>query len=415
MAVFVAACSGAVSAPPTPPTPEPINIAPSTATLYSDTPTTFIITGGNGNYIITSSDQAALPIAGGFTGGNSLTVVPNPVAADTPVTLTVRDTGTSTPVTATLTVKPRTVSNVVTITPSTTDCGIAVCSAGDARVSLKLSLNGLPLVNRTVRFDVVSGNFAVITSPPGATETTSLSGTTSTDASGTASMRIRVAVDAPSQTGLLQITDVGSGSTQRVSFLIAQNTGASAGFFVTPTSVKFAGPNTQQCSSGASADFFVFGGVPPYTVSNSFPQFVTVSPTFIQNAGGRFTATTSSGCLDNGSITVRDAAGHTATVTVSNVRGSDSVPPLAVAPTEVTLTDCGSSAFANIVGGRGQGFYSASSGNPAVQAFVDGGLVTISRAPGTAFFGDVPVGITDGQSTVTLTVHIKGPGTTGSC
>jgi hypothetical protein len=405
VSALVAGCgSGAVSAPPTPPTPQPIVINPSTATLYSDTPSTFIITGGNGTFIITSSDQSALPVAGTFTGGNQFVVVPNEVAADTPVTLTVRDTGTSTPVTAALTVKPKTVSNVVTVTPSTSDCGTAVCSAGDAQVSVKLSLNGLPLANRTVRFDVVSGNFAVITSPAGVPESTSLSGTTVTDASGVASMRIRVAVDAPSQTGLMQITDVSSGSTQRVSFLIAQNTGASAGFFVTPTTMNFTGPNSSQCSTGLSGDVFVFGGVPPYTVANTFPQFVSVSTTMVPNRGGKFTVTTLDNCLDSGVITVRDSAGRTASLTVSNKVGTLAVPPLTVAPTSVTLDTCDSSASVVVAGGTGT--FIVTSGSGDVIPTISGSTITVFLGSGPSPASPVNMAVTDGQHTATFQVNV---------
>jgi hypothetical protein len=412
---LVAGCgSGAVSAPPVPPEIGPISITPSTATLYSDAPTTFIVTGGNGNYIIVSDNQAVLPVAGAFTGGNILTLVPNPVASDTTVTLTVRDTISTTPVTAVLTVKPRTVNNVITVTPSTAECAAAVCSGGDAEVKVSLSQAGLPLANRTVRIDVVSGNFRVITSPAGSQETTALTGTVVTDASGVARVRIRVLADSPSQTGLLQITDVGSGSSQRASFLIAQNTGASAGFFVTPTAITFQGSRQNQCSSGASADVFVFGGVPPYTVLNTFPTFVSVSNTFVASSGGKFTVTTLGPCLSSGPIVVRDSAGRTATLTVTNSEGSQASPDLKVAPDNVTLNDCSGVASASIVGGTGS--YTATSGNSAVFPIVSGNTISVQRVPGTKFIGEALIGISDGQSTATLTVHVTGPvATEGAC
>ena len=49
---------------------------------------------------ISLCNQAILPAIGGVTG-RSLTLVPNPVTADTQVTLTLRDTGTAVPVTIT--------------------------------------------------------------------------------------------------------------------------------------------------------------------------------------------------------------------------------------------------------------------------------------------------------------------------
>ena len=81
-----------------------LTILPATATLYPGLPTTFILSGGTGAYIVTSDNQAIIPIAGGVTG-RSVTLVPNPVATATTVTLTLRDTGAAAPVTATLTVR----------------------------------------------------------------------------------------------------------------------------------------------------------------------------------------------------------------------------------------------------------------------------------------------------------------------
>src|SRR5256885_11347806 len=94
-----------------------ISISPSSATLYSDLPTTFVLSGGNGSYVVTSNNQAII----GFTGvvtGKTLTVIPSAVGADTAVTLTVTDTANHAPAAATLTVKPRTINNAVTVTRS---------------------------------------------------------------------------------------------------------------------------------------------------------------------------------------------------------------------------------------------------------------------------------------------------------
>lgn len=84
--------------------PSPISVSPSSATLYSNLPTTFVVSGGNGAYFVTSSNQGVVPNVPFF--GNSFVVVPNTVAADTPVTLSVGDTGTSIPVAVALVVKP---------------------------------------------------------------------------------------------------------------------------------------------------------------------------------------------------------------------------------------------------------------------------------------------------------------------
>src|SRR5215470_10746442 len=74
--VQLAGCGGSVSGAPSAPTSAgPLAIAPSTATLYSDLPTTFIITGGSGVYTVISSDQNIVPVAG-LLSGNAFTVAP---------------------------------------------------------------------------------------------------------------------------------------------------------------------------------------------------------------------------------------------------------------------------------------------------------------------------------------------------
>src|SRR5437868_1556460 len=192
--------SGAVS--PVVNDPNKITILPATATLYSGLPTQFTITGGTGQYIVSSSDQAAVQVSGAVPGG-MLLVVPNNVIVDTTVTLTVRDTGSNTPVSATLTVKPNPVANNITITASGTQggsCAPAICSGGDAIVTATISQGGIPLPARGVRMEVVSGDFRFIVSPPDQSEVLATSTDVVTDQTGKASARIRVLADASNQT-----------------------------------------------------------------------------------------------------------------------------------------------------------------------------------------------------------------------
>lgn len=411
--------SGAVSAPTTPPTATALAIAPSTATLYADSPFTFLVTGGTGTYLITSSDQLAVPISGTLTG-NALTVIPGPVSVDTPVTLSVRDTGTATPISATLTVKPRTVSNVVTVTPSASQsaaCGTSVCAGGDAEVRVQLSQSGLPLANRTVRFDVVSGEFRIITSAPGAPEILSVSGTTTSDQSGVASMRVRVLSDALSQTGLLQVTDLSSGFTQRASFSIAPSSNAPLN--AQPATITFQGVAANTCASGISADVIVFGGRPPYQISQ--PGSFNVSPTVVTSSGGRFTITAIGQCSAGSAIAVVDSSGATASVTASNalsaVTPPDPVEPaFEVSPRTVTLNSC--QAVGNFALTGGEGTYFAASGNTAVNLVVTGSVASAQRAAGSGTLIPTPPATTvtvvgtlsDGKTPKTVNIILSGPG-----
>jgi hypothetical protein len=411
----IGACgSGAVSAPPVVVTPGPITILPDTATLYSELPTTFVVSGGNGNYIVTSSNQAVVPVVASFTGV-SFTVVPNPVAADTPVTLTVRDTVSTTPVTATLTVKPRTVSNVVAITPSASQsaaCGSSVCAGGDAEVRTTLTQAGIPLRGREVRFDVVSGDFRIITSPAGAPETLSLSGSTLTDSTGTARMRIRVLSDASPQTALLQITDTSSGFFQRTSVGIAPSSNAPLN--AQPDRISFVGPDAVRCASGIAADVVVFGGRPPYSITQ--PGTFQVSPVLVTANGGRFTVTATGQCSSGSPIAIVDNNGATVTVTAANALGTSASPtPMVVSPSTVTLDACSSIANVTIAGGQGPGSYFAAAGSGAVVVGISGSMASIRRQSGTpAAATPVQVGISDGRQVAQVTVNLSGPGA-GAC
>ncbi len=91
-----------------------------------------------------------------------------------------------------------------------------------------------------MRFDVVSGDIAIITSAPGDSETTALTATATSDSTGTARVRIRVSANATAQTALLRITDVSSGFTQTTSVTIAPSTNAALN--AQPDTVRFTGP-----------------------------------------------------------------------------------------------------------------------------------------------------------------------------
>jgi hypothetical protein len=418
--VMLASCgSGAVTDTGIVNDPTKITVQPGTgSTLYSGQPTTFVITGGTGSYIVSSSNQAVIPLSGSVRG--NLTVVPNPVTANTDVTLTVRDTSTTPAQTVVVTVKPGTINNDISITPSSTqgsNCPTGtLCSGGDAVVSVTLSQGGLALSGRTVRFDAISGDYRLITSPTGITpEILATSAFVTTDEAGRANVRVRATADAPNQTALLQATDVSSGAFRSVNFVIAQATGTSPGFFVTPTSYTFQGPRADQCANNSiSASFYIFGGMAPYTVLSSTTAF-TVNKGVVQTSGDGFAVFPTGQCVDNFPIVVRDAAGRTATVTVSNVRGTDAVPALVVSPDTVSLSSCSSIAFVTAAGGTGN--YVASSGSGAIFVQVQGNARTfqISRNPSSpASTSPVFVGISDGVSSVNVTVNLTGTGA-GTC
>ena len=410
----LASCSGAVSGPPQVTDPSRITILPDTAILYSGMPTTFTISGGTGSYLASSSNQAVVHVSGAVSQGR-LTVIPANVTAETEVTLTVRDTGTTPLATATLTVRPGTVSNEIAITPSGTQggsCAPALCSGGDAAVSATISQGGVPLPARGVRLDVVSGDFRFITSPPGVPEILETTTTVITDQAGMVHARIRALPGAANQTALLQVTDLGTNAFRRTAFLIAQATGESPGFFVTPDAVTFTGPRQGLCASNVTATFFVFGGTPPYSIFNTGNSFFAVSVDTVTSSGASFNVSPRSGtCVAEPGlpILVRDSAGRTTTVTVANVEGDDEVPALVVAPDTVTLTSC--TTVANVAIAGGTGTYFITGDNDLVSATRSGNTISIRRKPSTLGApGPAFVAVSDGISTATITVNLQGQG-----
>ncbi len=422
--VAIASCgSGGVNPPPDFST---ITILPAAATAFAGQPTTFVISGGVTPYVVISDNQSVIPISGATNMG-TLVVVANDVSGDTVVNLTVRDSKTvPAQAVVAVTVKPATISNEVTIVPTSTQgvaCAPAICSGGDALVGATLSLRGLPLTGRGVRFDVVSGAFRFITSFPGApVETLDTTFTTVSDATGKAFARVRVAADAANQTALLRVTDVGSGAFQYASFIVAQATGTSPGFFVTPSSVTFQGPRVDLCASGNTGigtTFFVFGGTPPYTVSNTSTAFA-LSTSFVGTSGGSFFVTPNGTCVATPGvpIVIRDASGRTTTVLAANIPGTATVPALVVAPTAVTLASCTSVASVTVAGGTGS--YTSNTVSSGVFMFPSnqGNVFAIQRLGGTPSPGPsgttVAMAITDGVSTQTVTVTLTGAGA-GPC
>jgi hypothetical protein len=430
IAVVTSCGSGAVGPSTTVNDPTQITIQPGQCTvtgttvtcnnpaiLFSGLPTTFVITGGTGSYILSSNNQAVLPVSGNIVG-SSVTLTPSPVLTDTVVILTARDTGATPIATAQATVKPGTVANNITITPTgaqAATCAPALCSGGDALVSATISQGGVPLAARGVRFDVVTGDFRFVTTDPvTGVETLSSSVSVFTDETGKAQARIRATAGAANQTALLQVTDVGTGAFQRASFVISQSTGTSPGFFTTPSTVTFQGTLQNQCAgSGVSATVFVFGGVAPYTVSNTSSGFF-VTPNSISSSGGSFSITPNGTCVASTPIIVTDSSGHTATTTVSNIPGTTVAPTLVVAPSTVTLSSCTGSASVTVAGGTG-GPYFQSSGSDALTTSISGNTVTISRRnPSAATLGPVSIGVSDGVTVATVTVNLQGNGA-GAC
>ena len=411
----LAACGGGNGAPNNPYQggAGPLAISPSVANLYSGNPFVFAVTGGAGPYAITSSDQAVLPVVG-ILDGNTLVVTPGNVGADTPVTLTVRDSQNQS-TTAALTVKPALLlpaSITITGNPNCGASGADLCSGQDGTASVQvLGPAGAPLGGRDVRFDVVQGNFALSSTAPGQPLVSSL--TVTSDQNGNATVRIVVPNNAATQIATIRATDVTSGSSVVGQFTIAQFVNGNSVLSVIPTgTTTFTGPDNTRCSAGASATFYIFGGTPPYTVATNFPGAVSISGAPVQRSGGGFTITTNGTCFENLTFAITDATGRVLLTppTATNQLGSAEPPPsaLVITPPRIPLTGTVTCAAGNTftflsTGGSGSYTNSINPGTgPTVAPTGPSAMVSIGALAASGVF---TITVSDGTQTKTATLN----------
>ncbi len=93
---------------------------------------------------------------------------------------------------------------------------------------------------------------------------------------------------------------------------------------VLPESVTITGSGSCP-SSGQGPQVFVYGGQPPYKLSNSVPEVVKLSATQLRNSGDSFTFTLEGGgCLDGMPIVIEDDMGRLATFSITIADGAAS-------------------------------------------------------------------------------------------
>jgi hypothetical protein len=386
----LAACGGGGGAPNNPYQGGvgPLAITPSVATAYSGNPFVFTVTGGSQPYTILSSDQAVLPVVGTLNG-NTLVITPNSVGADTPVTLTVRDASGQT-TTALITVKPSLLlpaSITITGNPNCAASGADLCSGQDGTATVQvIGPAGAPLAGRDVRFDVVQGAFSISSTAAGQPLVQSL--TVPTDQNGNATVRLVVPVNAATQVATIRATDLTSGSSVVGQFTIAQFVNGNSVLSVIPTgTTTFTGPDTEHCSNGASATFYIFGGTPPYTVATNFPGAVSISGQPVQRSGGGFTITTNGTCFTGLTFAITDAAGRTLLTppTASNVFGTAEPPPptLTVTPNSAQI-NCSTTNNLQFLVTGGTGTFNAALTPSPVGSSVTAGATTNVTIPVSA-------------------------------
>ena len=293
--------------------------------VYSHTAATLQVTGGAPPYQAFSSNSAVLPVAQNVDTG-VIVLIPGDVAADTPVIITVQDAIGQT-ATSSVTVRPAPLFNTLTVVPSRTVCGTnAVCSGDTATATVQVigpAGGGIP--NRQVRFDVITGAFAIQSSNPAQPLVSSL--TVVSDINGSARVVLQAAVNVPTQPAQIRATDLTTGNSVTASFTIVQQTDGSAILSVVPPTATITGPDTNTCSAGFRIDYFIYGGTPPYHISSTFPDAVTLVNSTVNFSGGSFEAITNGTCVDPLTFTIVDAIGRQTTA-----QRSSNVPGTAVAP-----------------------------------------------------------------------------------
>ncbi|HTQ18068.1 hypothetical protein [Mycobacterium sp.] len=310
--------------------------------MYSGTPASLEITGGVPPYTVASSNSSILPVAQANTSG-TIVLVPGNVTADTAVTLTVVDSiGQSG--TAGVTVKAAPIFNTLTVTPASASCGAnSLCSGQSATAKVTVTgPGGAGIPGRSVRFDVVSGAYGIKSNDPANPFVSTL--TVVSDQFGVAQVILQAAAGVATQPALLRATELTSGEQQTTQFTIVQTTNCSAVLSVVPSSVTFNGVDSSQCTNNFRADYYVFGGTPPYQVSATpnVPTVVLLANVPVTTAGGFFTAITNGTCTGTDGVTllIVDASGLETTATLNNLPGT-SAPPTPPPPSALQVVPSG--------------------------------------------------------------------------
>jgi len=398
----LSACGGGSGAPnnpyaPGPGTPAALSILPATFTAYAGTPATLTVSGGVPPYHAFSSDTSVLPVSLA-TGSNTIVLLPAPVSAATNVTVSVQDAA-GTTVSATVVVQPAPLLNGLTITPNSAACGTnAICSGQTAVAAVTVMGNGGGgIANRQVRFDVVSGDFAITSGNPGAPLGPTL--TVVTDANGVAQVVIKANVVAFTQSALIRATELMTGNQVTAQFTIVQTINGSAVLSVVPNNATITSA-TAACSTGFRIDYYIYGGTPPYSVKSTFPDGVTLVNSTVAVSGGFFEAITNGTCVDPLVFSILDTVGLQTTATLHNLptvsSGGGTGTPITVAPPgpiAATAAQCTSSS----------GFpFTATGGTPPYN-------VTVTAAPAGVVGVATPSTIATSGGTTTVTFSVATP------
>jgi hypothetical protein len=335
-AIFaLSACGGGSGAPnnpyaPKPTAPSALMVLPAAISVYPGVPASLTISGGTPPYQAFSSNSAVLPIAQSVASA-TITLAANPIAsdADVAVAVTIKD-STAQTVAASVTVKASPLLGTISVLPSSPDCGSNLCTgeSGSASVTARLPSGG-PAVGMLVRFDVVYGAYALMSTNPATPLVQTL--TVVTDSTGKATVRVQATASASTQPAQIRATAVDGGQQLIGNFTIT-NRIASSEIKVVPDTATIQSAYVNECSIGFRVDYFIYGGTPPYRVSPSFPTGVSIVGSPVATSGGFFEAVTTGICVDPLTFTIVDASGKQTTATLSNLAGTATLPGPTPAP-----------------------------------------------------------------------------------
>lgn len=407
-------CGGGSGAPNNPyahkpAAPGPVTILPASLTVYANTPATLNVSGGVAPYFVVSSDESILPVGASSTSG-TIVLLPANVTASTAVTITATDTQ-GVQATASISVTPAPIFNTLTVTPGSAACGAnTICSGQSATAQVTVTgPGGAPIAGRQVRFDVVSGAFAIQSSDPANPLVATL--TVTSDANGVATIIIQAVANAPTQPAQLRATELTTGEQQTTSFTIVQTINGSTVLSVVPATATIMGVFTNVCVPNARVDYYIYGGTPPYTVAATFPDTVNILNTPVPAAGDAFTAITTGICVNPLTFTIRDSGGLQTTALLNNLPGTTAPPgptpppPLQILPTSASKVGCASTPFTFvIVGGTGSYSVTTSVGPAPVPLRVPNGGTTTVTETGVITASVVAVDSGSPQQSATATI-----------
>lgn len=160
---------------------------------------------------------------------------------------------------------------------------------------------------------------------------------------------------------------------------------------VTTELAVFPDSQTVNGSTGGTAEFTIFGGIPPYTIFTSDPLF-PANPTSVTTSGGTFTVSVPANtCPTSVTYTIRDSAANTVetTLDITNPSGD---PTLAISP----ATICENNALCPALTETATG--TISGGVPPYNTVSDNQAIIVNPGAGSSFTVDAIDGSVTGAS-----------------